>query len=630
MSSNNFYASGMDYVGKGALGSYSSGRLKPLDSRFNEFERIFINPGNKGTYIGIKDNEGKCDIYTWGENLNGSLLGSKSMSESAIVYTPTKVRTVNSPIVKVTGNYSACFYLLANGELYMSGGGTIGSGVGYYPSNRDTFVKVSSIYGYTNIKVLDIHQTYKNGIISFVDLDTNMIKIATSGYNTYGQLACNNSCSGTHSGFVEVKTIGRYIEGDEVLVRTSDIVSLYAIKNTNELYVSGGNVFGNLGVGSDDTSLRYNTFKRIPIPSDHIIEDIGVTNGSSQYITTDGELYTWGAGYQSGIYPPPSSQKFTSPTKITSLDDYEYDLPKFKKFHGYECVDGSIFVETTDKKIFAWGSNTNNKLGVYHGFSTLYKPTYVTRVDNDNNIIVSLSENISILNSLMPKGHLSVTTNGYTTMYINLGTDAVPLTLKVSVNDNVIYSKEGDEETGIGRQHNIIVNPYTLNMGINSLKFESTYRNANSVTLIGEIEYNGIIFDHEQYDVVLIEEEIYNYFPHLVTENNDYSIRVPLAENLSPSVPIQGNILIPSIHGIKPKAKVFYKGKENLVEYVSGIITRERIIPNSDGTASKEHKIIFSGVEGNRFKLMIECSREDSEEDFAISRPMAAFEYFGE
>src|SRR5699024_7514968 len=104
MSSNNFYASGMDYVGKGALGSYSSGRLKPLDSRFNEFERIFINPGNKGTYIGIKDNEGKCDIYTWGENLNGSLLGSKSMSESAIVYTPTKVRTVNSPIVKVTGN----------------------------------------------------------------------------------------------------------------------------------------------------------------------------------------------------------------------------------------------------------------------------------------------------------------------------------------------------------------------------------------------------------------------------------------------------------------------------------------------------------------------------------------------
>src|SRR5699024_494997 len=107
-------------------------------------------------------------------------------------------------------------------------------------------------------------------------------------------------------------------------------------------------------------------------------------------------------------------------------------------------------------------------------------------------------------------------------------------------------------------------------------------------------------------------------------------IRVPLAENLSPSVPIQGNILIPSIHGIKPKAKVFYKGKENLAEYVSGIITRERIIPNSDGTASKEHKIIFSGVEGNRFKLMIECSREDSEEDFAISRPMAEFEYFGE
>lgn len=209
---------------------------------------------------------------------------------------------IASPLTNVVNIYACgenantCFYALtASGLLYgwgYNGNGNLGQGD---TTNRSFAVLVSS-------DVEDVWPMSSDGSsVFFKKTDGNFY---AAGRNNYGQLGIGNVTSNISAVTLITSLSGRNI--DRIYPGGGDFSGVHAfakVAGTNEIYATGYNAQGQLGLG--DTTLR-NQFTLVNFNTSSPIVDIygGVTSGAGGFtviLTAAGETYftgvsRWGMG----------------------------------------------------------------------------------------------------------------------------------------------------------------------------------------------------------------------------------------------------------------------------------------------------------------------------------------------
>ena len=131
------------------------------------------------------------------------------------------------------------------------------------------------------------------------------------------------------------------------------------LSTKNEVYASGDNQYGQLGIGNYKTE---NKFKRVPYLSD--INTV-VAGTHSAAISISQKLYLWGIK---------TSIDYTKPTKIYEIyPDMKQDLHKIKSI----SMNSDFMVWQNHKnEVYSWGSNTYGELG-HQDFIKRIKPTLI-------------------------------------------------------------------------------------------------------------------------------------------------------------------------------------------------------------------------------------------------------------
>lgn len=169
-----------------------------------------------------------------------------------------------------------------------------------------------------------------------------------------------------------------------------------AITKDKELYLWGGNEYGQLGNGTTDNS-------SVPIKVlDHVISvEPGYT---STAITEDGSLYRWGGNYGKGTVPVKVLDHVASVrgnyvlTKDDSLywcGNEEGSVPTKKLDHVTSFVSDGYYYEgstagaiTKDGSLYMWGNNWNGQLG---NGTTEYSSVPIKVLEN----VVSVDVNVN-------------------------------------------------------------------------------------------------------------------------------------------------------------------------------------------------------------------------------------------
>ena len=180
---------------------------------------------------------------------------------------------------------------------------------------------------------------------------------------------------------------GEYQNRLEKVEGVSDVDEIYVnyfdkfVKTkTGEIYAWGENYSGQLGIGNEEDQSR-------PVKVEGIsnVEEI-YTNGSSCVFakTKTGELYAWGSNY-SGELGIGNEESQSRPVKVTGISNIE---------EIYTNGDSSIFAKTKTGEIYAWGDNSNGRLGIGNNEGQ-NSPVKVTGVSNVEKIYTSYKNTLA-------------------------------------------------------------------------------------------------------------------------------------------------------------------------------------------------------------------------------------------
>ena len=164
---------------------------------------------------------------------------------------------------------------------------------------------------------------------------------------------------------------------DEIYVNYFD---KFVKTKMGEIYAWGENYSGQLGIGNKEDQSR-------PVKVEGIsnVEEI-YTNGSSCVFakTKTGELYAWGSNY-SGELGIGNEESQSRPVKVTGISNIE---------EIYTNGDSSIFAKTKTGEIYAWGDNSNGRLGIGNNEGQ-NSPVKVTGVSNVEKIYTSYKNTLA-------------------------------------------------------------------------------------------------------------------------------------------------------------------------------------------------------------------------------------------
>eukprot|EP00831_Metopus_contortus_P065115 TRINITY_DN58219_c0_g1_i1.p1 TRINITY_DN58219_c0_g1~~TRINITY_DN58219_c0_g1_i1.p1 ORF type:complete len:435 (-),score=66.28 TRINITY_DN58219_c0_g1_i1:93-1397(-) len=264
-------------------------------------------------------------VYTMGNNLFGRLgLGDKSLTHSPV---PCLVESLfGEQIVQVACGVSHTLALNDKGVVFAWGLGEHGAlGVG----DRYTHYAPELIEKFTSSEIESISCGHRHS--TFLAVDGTL----------FGCGACDSGQLGNGKKEIEFSPIqiGSIIT-DKITSATCGPFSTYAISSKGEAWATGGNSFGQLGVGTKKPS---NIF--VKIPELHNIKKI-TCGHHAMALTLDGGLYVWGTGIFGEVLIP---RKFTE-IKVKIVDI---------------SIGGTLGIALDEQgRIWSWGSNTSGELGL--------------------------------------------------------------------------------------------------------------------------------------------------------------------------------------------------------------------------------------------------------------------------
>jgi alpha-tubulin suppressor-like RCC1 family protein len=233
--------------------------------------------------------------------------------------------------------------------VYAAGYGTSGQlGTGN-TTNSNTFVKIDMSSGLAGVNVTQVIGLKATSMVISNDgklygwgsnTNSELYDGTTDKKTTPIALKMDNSFFGK-----KIKKIASGIEHSHIMALTTD----------GEVFAWGANNYGQLGDGSQIA-------KTVPIRVRAALEneeviDIAVGNGVSFAHTKDGKLYSWGRGGQ-GLLGNGGTADVLTPTLI------QHDGVLNRKFiTKISCQHSHMLIITYDLKAYAWGLNTNGRLG---------------------------------------------------------------------------------------------------------------------------------------------------------------------------------------------------------------------------------------------------------------------------
>lgn len=339
-------------------------------------------------------------VYATGSNSYGQLgLGNTTRRD---VFTRIEYFITNNITISKIVNggsrldtYGISAFIASNGDLYTCGyNGHGGLGIGS-TTNASTPTKVTNI---TSVSQVIIGDTY---VAAVVAIRTNG-DLYGWGYNGVGTLGL-----GATTQFTTPQLITSSVS--KVDLTTGGYSSYYnghmmVLKTTGELFVTGFNNYGQLGLG--DTTNRNTLTKITTLPT---ITDIGCTGGYwglSYAVSSAKRLYAW--GYNSyGAVGDNTTTNATSPYNVNKwagnlAQDPPFVGKTFSVFPGPSSYSYTVLcIIDSDGMVYVNGANSGQVNGgttsplVWTGIQTTLRTTSEKAVTaqfylNDNDITLSI------------------------------------------------------------------------------------------------------------------------------------------------------------------------------------------------------------------------------------------------
>ena len=138
-----------------------------------------------------------------------------------------------------------------------------------------------------------------------------------------------------------------------------------ALDTSGQVWTWGYNLFGQLGVGLTSSQQNYyGGMKRIPyFPNNGItVVEIGASYESRYALGSDGYVYAWGHGSSGAMGNGSSTSTNTTPDRVPGLSNVVH-IYVSDSYLG----DATVIALTASGELYAWGDNSNSKLGMSGG-----------------------------------------------------------------------------------------------------------------------------------------------------------------------------------------------------------------------------------------------------------------------
>ncbi|MEM8813061.1 MAG: Ig-like domain-containing protein [Pseudomonadota bacterium] len=164
------------------------------------------------------------------------------------------------------------------------------------------------------------------------------------------------------------------------LVGTGNQFSAFIDTETNTLFTTGANFFGQLGNGETGFNIEQPRAVALPEGFDETITSVAVGQIHTTFLTDAGDVYSFGFNLR-GPLGLGDEEIRTTPTKIEGVLDDETVV-------GVETGNGVSFAITDTGALYSWGSNTNGQLGLGDREERLV-PTRVEALADETVVAVS-------------------------------------------------------------------------------------------------------------------------------------------------------------------------------------------------------------------------------------------------
>lgn len=393
--SNNLYLWGQGYNYQ--LGNLSQSNLfSPYNLQLGTNLRI-ISVACGSNFTVCVTNESTNNIWSWGDNISGQL-GQGNFGNSGANAFPTKI-TLSRDILG--NNVEPTFIKVACGNSHsiaistQTGNNIYSTGYNYYgqTGNGDNFTTVN-VFKQIDInskRALDIACGFFHTLFLSDESSDN---IYVTGRNNYGQLGLGDNTD--RNTFTQLA-----ISGKKFISVGANISTSYALTNetptqsSNNLYIWGSNINGQLGNGSIDTSsnvpinitgyfsnLSSQIFANFNVPTTSDFTNFDVSNDSNSNLVTiyrsafdfsDNTLSLFGGGFSGSVFDDNNlgnnkmaryilNPNYTFFSRNISFDlsnnsDRKFDRDSLEAYY-YVTYNTPEIIETND----------NNNKGVFYNY----------------------------------------------------------------------------------------------------------------------------------------------------------------------------------------------------------------------------------------------------------------------
>ncbi|MEM9782188.1 MAG: Ig-like domain-containing protein [Pseudomonadota bacterium] len=163
-------------------------------------------------------------------------------------------------------------------------------------------------------------------------------------------------------------------------IGTGNQFSVFLDGETNQVFATGANFFGQLGNGVEGFNIQQPRPVVLPDGFDEQITAVAVGQIHATFLTDGGDVFSWGFNNR-GPLGLGDEENRTAPVKIPAALDEETVV-------GIENGNGVSFAITDTGALYAWGSNTNGQLGLGDQEERLV-PTLVEALADETVVTVS-------------------------------------------------------------------------------------------------------------------------------------------------------------------------------------------------------------------------------------------------
>lgn len=339
----------------------------------NAVDQIVVEDvlSNNASSAAIVNNNGKQEIYVWGENKYGQLgLGDVNIRHTPTLLDSSKLGnylSVKEIIFGTHYNMTIIVNTSIGEQIYVCGANNSGQlGTGNKIHQLSPFLFDTSQFGeYVNIK--EIHFDSANEEVtynSYAILSTSkgVDKIFVWGSNDKGQLGLGDTGNAVRPMLFDTTQFGSYKNIKKFVIGYVSYAVIQVDNHTEKLFTWGDGSFGQLGLGSpvgSYTPLQLTS----PIFNEALIKTVESTNYNMFMVLTRkgvDELYAWGINNMNQIGNGQTNTQLT-PYRIPQSD--LGGATQITDINFKNSVAVQVWANGIDKT-YVWGNNEVGQLGL--------------------------------------------------------------------------------------------------------------------------------------------------------------------------------------------------------------------------------------------------------------------------